>query len=288
MAGPRRQPTRHSGHQSPRHTSRRSASEHAESKPKMSSSRFESSPSYCGLQELQEELQSRQTQQVSLQALWSQLQPEEDGSEAQEKLHVTGSKLKLLLRKVGRDLSSLQQHPVRAEPATSRCPHMIFSQHSEVSSLTICLLNPGLRTSTCRCFSRGRQSKEGFLSTEVYRRLNAAPLSPTMLTFVLINTTLLCFGWFAVQREEGLLPSSRLLLPGVLCLLPADPPPPVFLAAPVSDCSNGEKLRLRWHQQLGLVLLPHVTLHQRSPTHLSYIFVMSLKLSTLLSLNILL
>lgn len=94
-----------------------------------------------------------------------------------------------------------------------------------------------------------------------------------------------------MQREEGLLPSTLLLLPGVSCLLPADPPPPVFPAAPVSDCSDGEKLRLRWHQQLGLVLLPHVTLHQRPPTHLSnikvyVILVMSFKLSTLSSLNI--
>lgn len=99
----------------------------------------QSSPGDCGLQELQEELQSRQTQQVSLQALWSQLQPEDDGSEAQEKLHVTGGKLKLLLRHVGLDLSSLQQRLVGAEPATSSCPHMIFLQHFEVSFLTICL-----------------------------------------------------------------------------------------------------------------------------------------------------
>uniref|UniRef100_A0A671VQL2 KASH domain-containing protein n=1 Tax=Sparus aurata TaxID=8175 RepID=A0A671VQL2_SPAAU len=65
---------------------------------------------------LQEELRGRQTQQASLQALWSQLQPEEEAEEseeAQEKLHVTGSKLKLLLEEVERDLSSLQPHLVR-------------------------------------------------------------------------------------------------------------------------------------------------------------------------------
>ncbi|XP_059211817.1 nesprin-1 [Centropristis striata] len=62
------------------------------------------------LTELREELQGRQTQQASLQALWSQLQPEdEESDEAQEKLHVTGSKLKLLLRQVDQDLSTLQQ-----------------------------------------------------------------------------------------------------------------------------------------------------------------------------------
>uniref|UniRef100_A0A672ITC0 KASH domain-containing protein n=1 Tax=Salarias fasciatus TaxID=181472 RepID=A0A672ITC0_SALFA len=61
---------------------------------------------------LQDELRSRQTQQASLQALWSQLQPAdgaEESDEAQEKLHVTGNKLKLLLRQVDQDLSSLQQ-----------------------------------------------------------------------------------------------------------------------------------------------------------------------------------
>ncbi|KAF3850136.1 hypothetical protein F7725_019855 [Dissostichus mawsoni] len=52
-------------------------------------------------------------QQVELQALWAQLQPEdgaeeeEESREAQEKLHVTGSKLKLLLRQVEQDLSTL-------------------------------------------------------------------------------------------------------------------------------------------------------------------------------------
>ncbi|KAL7388816.1 hypothetical protein ABVT39_021245 [Epinephelus coioides] len=64
------------------------------------------------LTDLQEELQGRQTQQASLQALWSQLQPEdkaEESTEAQEKLHVTGGKLKSLLRRVDQDLGTLQQ-----------------------------------------------------------------------------------------------------------------------------------------------------------------------------------
>ncbi|XP_061668449.1 nesprin-2 [Syngnathoides biaculeatus] len=61
---------------------------------------------------LLEELLERQTQQASLQTLWCQLRPEEgdEGSdEAQEKIHVTGTKLKLLLKDVTRDLSILQQ-----------------------------------------------------------------------------------------------------------------------------------------------------------------------------------
>nr|XP_020459545.1 nesprin-2-like isoform X2 [Monopterus albus] len=64
------------------------------------------------LTDLQAELRDRRAQQASLQALWSQLQPQdkaEENDEAREKLHVTGSKLKLLLREVEQDLSSLQQ-----------------------------------------------------------------------------------------------------------------------------------------------------------------------------------
>ncbi|XP_029903714.1 nesprin-2a [Myripristis murdjan] len=70
---------------------------------------------------LEEELQGRQAQLASLQALWSQLQPEEgseESGEAQEKLHVTGNKLKLLLRQVGQDLGTLQQR-LAGESASS-------------------------------------------------------------------------------------------------------------------------------------------------------------------------
>uniref|UniRef100_I3JDY7 KASH domain-containing protein n=1 Tax=Oreochromis niloticus TaxID=8128 RepID=I3JDY7_ORENI len=58
---------------------------------------------------LQKELQDRQAHQASLQTLWSQLQPEDgaESNEAREKLHVTGSKLKLLLKQVDSDLSNL-------------------------------------------------------------------------------------------------------------------------------------------------------------------------------------
>ncbi|XP_076023194.1 nesprin-2a [Genypterus blacodes] len=65
------------------------------------------------LTNVQEELRGRQAQQDSLQALWSQLRPEEGAEEgddeAWEKLHVTGAKLKLLLRQATQDHSSLQQ-----------------------------------------------------------------------------------------------------------------------------------------------------------------------------------
>ncbi|XP_026036978.1 nesprin-2-like [Astatotilapia calliptera] len=70
---------------------------------------------------LQKELQDRQAHQASLQTLWSQLQPE-DGTEesngAREKLHVTGSKLKLLLKQVDGDLSNLRQR-LDCESATA-------------------------------------------------------------------------------------------------------------------------------------------------------------------------
>ncbi|XP_043962311.1 nesprin-2 isoform X2 [Gambusia affinis] len=71
------------------------------------------------LTELQADLRSRQAHQASLQALWSQLQPEdaaEDCDEAQEKLHVTGTKLKQLRRKVEDDLRVLQQRLLVQDP----------------------------------------------------------------------------------------------------------------------------------------------------------------------------
>ncbi|XP_027896962.1 nesprin-2a isoform X6 [Xiphophorus couchianus] len=71
------------------------------------------------LTELQADLRSRQAHQASLQALWSQLQPEdaaEDCDEAQEKLHVTGTKLKQLRRKVEDDLRALQQRLLVQDP----------------------------------------------------------------------------------------------------------------------------------------------------------------------------
>ncbi|KAM9703427.1 nesprin-2-like [Menidia menidia] len=60
---------------------------------------------------LREELRARQEQQASLQALWSHLQPDdgaEESAEAQEKLHVTGGKLRLLLAQVERDLRAVR------------------------------------------------------------------------------------------------------------------------------------------------------------------------------------
>lgn len=72
----------------------------------------------CFLQDLREELQCRLRRQASLHSLWSQFQAgeeAEDGGEAQEKLHVTGSKLKLLLRQVEQDLGVLEQRLVSVE-----------------------------------------------------------------------------------------------------------------------------------------------------------------------------
>lgn len=66
-------------------------------------------------QDLREELQQRQAQHTSLQLLWSQLQPEEapeDSRETQEKITVTGSKLKLLLQQANDDLRAVQQRLV--------------------------------------------------------------------------------------------------------------------------------------------------------------------------------
>lgn len=71
-----------------------------------------------------------------------------------------------------------------------------------------------------------------------------------------------------VQREEGLVPASVLLLPGPSRCLPPPPPPTVPPAPPLSDSPVGERPRLYWSQQLRPVLLPHVTLHQRPTAHL--------------------
>ncbi|XP_037541118.1 nesprin-1 [Nematolebias whitei] len=61
------------------------------------------------LTELQVELRGRQTQQASLQALWSLLRPDDDAEDAQEKLQVTGNKLKQLVKLVEQNLRTLQQ-----------------------------------------------------------------------------------------------------------------------------------------------------------------------------------
>lgn len=68
-------------------------------------------------QDLAEELQGRQEQVSSLQEIVSELLPEaagEDSAEAREKLHVIGSKLRLLSRQVEQDLKMIQERLVRA------------------------------------------------------------------------------------------------------------------------------------------------------------------------------
>nr|XP_023829559.1 nesprin-2-like isoform X3 [Salvelinus alpinus] len=78
---------------------------------------------------LQNELRARQSQVGSLQGLWSQLQPAEEGGgeesvEAREKLHVTANKLWTLLRQVAHDLSVVQERldcgTLSAGPAAAR------------------------------------------------------------------------------------------------------------------------------------------------------------------------
>ncbi|KAL1254649.1 hypothetical protein QQF64_016878, partial [Cirrhinus molitorella] len=63
------------------------------------------------LKDLAEELQGRQKQVSSLQEIVSELLPEaggEDSTEAREKLHVIGSKLRLLSRQVDQDLQTIE------------------------------------------------------------------------------------------------------------------------------------------------------------------------------------
>ncbi|KAI2651915.1 Nesprin-2 [Labeo rohita] len=69
------------------------------------------------LKDLAEELQGRQKQVSSLQEIVSELLPEaggEDSTEAREKLHVIGSKLRLLSRQVDQDLQTIEERLVRA------------------------------------------------------------------------------------------------------------------------------------------------------------------------------
>ncbi|XP_059369612.1 nesprin-2-like [Carassius carassius] len=64
------------------------------------------------LKDLAEELQGRQKRVSSLQEIVSELLPEaggEDSAEAQEKLHVIGSKLRLLSRQVNQDLQMIEE-----------------------------------------------------------------------------------------------------------------------------------------------------------------------------------
>ncbi|KAK2883496.1 hypothetical protein Q8A67_017133 [Cirrhinus molitorella] len=64
------------------------------------------------LKDLAEELQGRQKQVSSLQEIVSELLPEaggEDSTEAREKLHVIGSKLRLLSRQVDQDLQTIEE-----------------------------------------------------------------------------------------------------------------------------------------------------------------------------------
>ncbi|XP_051511030.1 LOW QUALITY PROTEIN: nesprin-2-like [Myxocyprinus asiaticus] len=73
------------------------------------------------LKVLAEELQGRQKQVGSLQEIASKLLPEaagEDSAEAREKLHVIGSKLRLLSRQVNQDLHTIQERLEATTDAT--------------------------------------------------------------------------------------------------------------------------------------------------------------------------
>lgn len=68
-------------------------------------------------QVLAEELEGKQKQVSSLQEIASELLPEtsgEESAEAREKLHVIGSKLRLLSRQLNQDLQTVEERLVRA------------------------------------------------------------------------------------------------------------------------------------------------------------------------------
>ncbi|KAI4890797.1 hypothetical protein NFI96_001405 [Prochilodus magdalenae] len=76
----------------------------------------------AALMGLEEELKGRQKQVGSLQDIASELLPEsgaEDSSEAREKLHVIGIKLRLLLRQVRQDLQTVQERLESSEATMS-------------------------------------------------------------------------------------------------------------------------------------------------------------------------
>ncbi|MEQ2210165.1 hypothetical protein XENOCAPTIV_009194, partial [Xenoophorus captivus] len=134
-------------------------------------------------QDLQEELRCREPQQASLQALWSQLQPNdgaEESDEAQEKLHVTGNKLRQLTKKVDQDLSTLQQRLLIQDRG---CAAADTSQ--DTFQEATCLKTG---SSTQRCMQR----------TGVFVQYNTVELEPFLLTPLL----------FCRQRRESSPPRS--------------------------------------------------------------------------------
>uniref|UniRef100_A0A3B5B1F5 KASH domain-containing protein n=1 Tax=Stegastes partitus TaxID=144197 RepID=A0A3B5B1F5_9TELE len=135
----------------------------------------------CVVQDLRDELRGRQAQQASLQALWSQLQPEdgaEESDEAQEKLHVTGSKLKLLLRQVDQDLSTLQQ---RLKDIILSLGFSYILQALSCFIAFVCSCLPVINIITVSCRER-RES--GRPRSFFYRVLRAA--FPLQLLFLLL------------------------------------------------------------------------------------------------------
>lgn len=161
------------------------------------------------------------------------------------------------------------------------------------SGLWICIRRPRSKR-LFRCFSGGHKFKKRFLYSKVCRKTSIFSIllihhySITFklgfvdgnqeLTYVLITLWRVFLMYSCnklypcvlcdLQREEGLTPASFLLLPGPSRCLPPPPPPTVPPAPPLSDPPVRERPQLYWVQQLRLVLLPHVTLHQRPTAHL--------------------
>uniref|UniRef100_A0A8C1QBP5 KASH domain-containing protein n=1 Tax=Cyprinus carpio TaxID=7962 RepID=A0A8C1QBP5_CYPCA len=132
-------------------------------------------------QDLAEELQGRQKQVSSLQTIVSELLPEaggEDSAEAREKLHVIGSKLRLLSCQVNQDHQTVQERLVRVTYTIVIFIHFLKNalQYPEFSAS---LLQPSVKTF---CFrpKRDLSPQRSFF----YRVLRAA--FPLHLLFLLL------------------------------------------------------------------------------------------------------
>uniref|UniRef100_A0A3Q2PMA9 KASH domain-containing protein n=1 Tax=Fundulus heteroclitus TaxID=8078 RepID=A0A3Q2PMA9_FUNHE len=137
------------------------------------------------------ELRSRQAHQASLQALWSQLQPEdgaEDGDEAQEKLHVTGSKLRQLGKKVEQDLGTLQQRLLSQDPgcAAAADPPQDVASLKAGPSTRRCVQRPILSYFLLTPFLFRRQRRESSPPRSFFSRLLRAAFPVQLLLLLLL------------------------------------------------------------------------------------------------------
>lgn len=195
------------------------------------------------LQELQVELRGREALHASLQALWSQLQPDEsaeESNEAQEKLHVTGNKLRQLKKKVDEDLCALQQRLLTQDLGFAEADTSQDAAYSKTTS------------STERCIQR----------MWVFSTVNQSGVRSSFTNF-----------GFVLQTKKGILTPTIVLLPPLTGRLPPPAPAAATSAPPLPDSFVGERPRLHCDQQLCQVLLPHVALYQWSPPHLMLVFI---------------